>query len=74
MRVISCFGIWPAVVFESKVKQYGLIAEEVDKIMPDIVVYDEDKKPHSVQYHILPAILLSEIQKLNKRIEALEKK
>ena len=59
---------------ESKSKQFGLIAEEVDKVMPEIVLYDDNKQPHSVQYHVLPAILLSEIQKLNKRIEALEKK
>jgi trimeric autotransporter adhesin len=59
---------------ESKSNQYGLIAEEVAKVMPDIVIYDEAKQPLSVQYHLLPAILLNEIQKLNKRIEALEAK
>lgn len=59
---------------ENKSKNFGLIAEEVEKVMPELVVYDDKKQPISVQYHVLPAILLSEIQKLNKRIEALEKK
>lgn len=56
----------------SKTKQYGLIAEEVDKVMPDLVVYDDEKLPFSVKYHDLPALLLNEIQKLSKRIEFLE--
>ena len=53
--------------------QYGLIAEEVDKVFPRLVVY-KDGEPESVKYHELPAILLNEIQKLVKRIEELEKK
>lgn len=53
---------------------YGLIAEEVNDIMPQLVLLDEEGRPASVAYHELPAMLLNEIQKLNKRIEALEKK
>lgn len=53
--------------------QYGLIAEEVEKVIPRLVVYDEGR-PSSVKYQDLPALLLNEIQKLNKRIEQLEKK
>lgn len=52
----------------------GLIAEEVDKVMPDLVVYDEDNMPYSVKYHELPAMLLNEIKKLKSRIEELEKR
>jgi hypothetical protein len=59
---------------KGKTKQYGLIAEEVDKIMPDIVNYDDEGKPFAVRYHDLPAILLHEIQKLQKRIDVLEKR
>lgn len=59
---------------DKKKKQYGLIAEEVDKVMPLLVSYDEQGRPHSVSYHDLPQILLNEIQKMAKRINALEEK
>ncbi len=52
---------------------YGLIAEEVAEEFPDLVFY-RDGKIDSVKYHEMPAILLKEIQRLNKRIEALEAK
>ena len=60
--------------YQDKSKQFGLIAEEVYEVMPEIVVLDKEGLPQSVQYHNLPALLLNEIQKLNKRIEELEKK
>ena len=37
---------------ETDTKQYGLIAEEVDEVFPDIVVKDEDGQPYTVQYHV----------------------
>lgn len=58
---------------DAKSIQYGLIAEEVEKVMPRLVIYD-DGQPSSVKYHDLPVLLLNEIQKLNKKIEQLEKK
>jgi len=53
---------------------YGLIAEEVAEILPDLVVYDDEKQPFSVKYQDLPVLLLNEIKKLIKRIEVLESK
>lgn len=53
-------------------KQYGLIAEEVAEVFPDIVVYNTDKQPETVQYHVLPAMLLNELQKQYKMINELE--
>ncbi len=52
---------------------YGLIAEEVLEVMPDLVVHDQ-MGPFTVKYNDLIPMLLNEIQKLNKRIEKLEKK
>lgn len=52
--------------------QAGLIAEEVNDVMPQLVVMDQEGLPQTVKYHDLPALLLNEIQKLNKRIESLE--
>lgn len=54
--------------------QTGLIAEEVDEIMPNLVVRNLEKEVESVKYHDLPVLLLSELQKAIKRIEVLEAK
>jgi hypothetical protein len=58
----------------SKRKQYGLIAEEVYAIMPEIVNLDEEGRPDNVRYHDMPAILLHEIQKLRKELDELKGK
>lgn len=58
---------------ESKSTKYGLIAEEVESVLPQMVFY-KDGSPESVMYHELPVLLLAEIQKLQKRIDVLEKK
>lgn len=54
------------------VKSYGLIAEEVQAVMPDLVLYDNQGAPASVKYHELPAMLLNELIKLQQRVFALE--
>jgi hypothetical protein len=43
--------------------QYGLIAEEVAEVFPELVILDEEGKPETVAYHMLPALLLNELQK-----------
>lgn len=58
---------------EKKHTHYGLIAEEVLEVMPNLVVHDQ-VGPFTVKYNDLIPMLLNEIQKLNKRIEKLEKK
>ena len=55
-------------------KQVGLIAEEVEQIMPSLVAYNMDGGVESVKYHELPILLLNELQKALKRIEDLESK
>lgn len=56
----------------SKPLQFGLIAEEVAKVYPELVVRGKDGRPDSVQYHQLPAMLLNELQKQQRVIEALQ--
>jgi hypothetical protein len=43
--------------------QYGLVAEEVAQVYPELVAHGDDGKPPSVAYHLLPAMLLNEMQK-----------
>lgn len=55
-----------------KKKCYGMIAEEVEKVFPDLVIY-KDGAPYSIKYHEMPALLLAEIQKLRAEIDLLKK-
>ena len=50
--------------------QYGLIAEEVAKVYPELVAYDKDGQPYAVRYQYLSAMLLNEAQKQYRRAEA----
>jgi hypothetical protein len=47
----------------SHLLQYGLIAEEVAKVYPDMAVYGKDGQPLTVKYQLLAPMLLNELQK-----------
>ena len=49
--------------------QLGLIAEEVEKYLPELVVYQDDGKPYSLAYQMLIPLLVKEIQKHKNNIE-----
>ena len=53
----------------AEVPQFGLIAEEVEKVSPDLVVRDEDGKLTSVRYEAVNAILLNEFLKEHRTVE-----
>ena len=50
--------------------QYGLIAEEVAEVFPELVVYDEEGRPETVKYHLLSTMLLNEMQRERAVIDA----
>jgi hypothetical protein len=52
--------------------QFGLIAEEVAKVNPDLIVRDHDGKPYSVRYDQINAMLLNEFLKEHKKVEEQE--
>ncbi|MBP7779159.1 MAG: tail fiber domain-containing protein [Acidobacteria bacterium] len=52
--------------------QYGLIAEEVQDVLPELVATDGNGDPASVKYHILPSLLLAEVQRLSRELAALQ--
>jgi len=52
-----------------KIPQFGLIAEEVEKINPDLVVRGEDGKVMTVRYDAVNAMLLNEFLKEHRRVE-----
>ena len=53
----------------SETKQYGLIAEEVDQVFSNIVIKDEEGNPYTVQYQVLPVLMLNEMIKQHAAIE-----
>jgi len=55
----------------SGLEQYGLVAEEVAKVYPDLVVYDAEGQPQTVRYHFVNAMLLNEVQKQARQIAQL---
>jgi hypothetical protein len=52
--------------------QYGLIAEEVAEVLPDLVVTGADGQVETVQYHKLDAMVINELQKLYRELQALK--
>jgi hypothetical protein len=61
------------------VPQFGLVAEDVEKVDPDLVTYDERGRPYTVRYDAVNAMLLNEFIKEHKafveqgrKVQALE--
>ena len=47
--------------------QFGLVAEEVEEVNPDLVVRDKEGKPYSVRYEQVNAMLLNEFLKEHRK-------
>lgn len=47
--------------------QFGLVAEDVEKVNRDLVAHDKDGKPYSVRYEQVNAMLLDEFLKEHKK-------
>jgi Chaperone of endosialidase len=56
-----------------RVPQFGLIAEEVAEVSPDLVLTDDQGKPFSVRYEEVNAMLLNEFLKEHHKVQQLEK-
>src|SRR5205823_3446982 len=54
--------------------QYGLIAEEVAKVNPDLVVRDENGEIYTVRYEAVNTMLLNEFLKEHRKVEEQEQK
>ncbi|MBW8875254.1 MAG: tail fiber domain-containing protein [Acidobacteria bacterium] len=52
----------------SHLLQYGLIAEEVAKVYPGLVQYDDQGRPLSVRYQFVNAMLLNEVQEQHRQL------
>jgi hypothetical protein len=54
--------------------QFGLIAEEVAEVDPDLVVRDNNGEIYTVRYDAVNAMLLNEFLKEHRKVEQLEKR
>jgi len=54
------------------IPQFGLVAEQVEKVNPDLVACDEEGKPYSVRYEAVNAMLLNEFLKEHRKVEEQE--
>jgi len=50
-------------------RQFGLVAEEVEKVNPNLVMRDKEGKPFTVRYDAVNAMLLNEFLKAHRKIE-----
>ena len=51
------------------IPQFGLVAEQVEKVNPDLVARDEQGKPYSVRYEAVNAMLLNEFLKEHRKVQ-----
>ena len=55
------------------IPQFGLVAEQVEKVNPDLVARDEEGKPYTVRYEAVNAMLLNEFLKEHRTVQELKK-
>ena len=53
------------------IPQFGLVAEDVEKVNPNLVARDNDGKPYTVRYEAVNAMLLNEFLKEHRKVEEL---
>jgi hypothetical protein len=55
------------------IPQFGLVAEDVQKVSPALITRDRDGKPYTVRYEAVNAMLLNEFLKEHQKVEDLKK-
>jgi hypothetical protein len=55
------------------IPQFGLVAEDVEKVNPDLIIRDREGKPQTVRYEQINAMLLNEFLKAHRKMEEQQK-
>jgi hypothetical protein len=55
------------------IPQFGVVAEDVEKVNPDLVARDDEGKPYTVRYEAVNAMLLNEFLKEHQTVQELKK-
>ena len=58
----------------TETQEIGLIAEEVAELFPEVVHYNDEGQPESLNYTRLSVLLLQTVKELSERIQKLENK
>ena len=53
----------------NSIPQFGLVAEQVEKVNPGLVARDEEGKPYTVRYEAVNAMLLNEFLKEHRTVQ-----
>jgi hypothetical protein len=70
---LACFILLKGEVDPDRAPQFGLVAEQVEKVDPELVVHDEAGKPFTVRYEAVNAMLLNEFLKARRQIDQQQK-
>jgi hypothetical protein len=54
------------------IPQFGLVAEEVEKVSPSLVIRDAEGQPYTVRYDAVNAMLLNEFLKEHRKVQELQ--
>jgi uncharacterized coiled-coil protein SlyX len=54
------------------IPEFGLVAEEVEKVNPDLITRDQEGKPYTVRYEAVNAMLLNEFLKEHRKVQEQE--
>src|SRR5215813_5003454 len=54
------------------IPQFGLVAEDVEKVNPDLIARDQDGEPYTVRYEAVNAMLLNEFLKEHRTVQELK--
>jgi len=55
------------------IPQFGLVAEEVEKVNPNLIIRDREGKPQTVRYEQVNAMLLNEFLKEHQKVQEQQK-
>ena len=55
------------------IPQFGLVAEDVEKVNPNLVARDDQGKPYTVRYEAVNAMLLNEFLKEHRTVQGQQK-
>lgn len=53
--------------------QYGLVAERVAEIFPDLVIYNDNGEPAAIKEHQVNAVVIKAVQELKEEVATLKK-
>lgn len=67
LRAVT-FRYRPEAIVGDSPMTFGLIAEEVAEVFPELVVNDDQGRPAAVKYHLLSSLLLNELQKQHRQL------